>query len=48
LFGNGGIVVTSFGTGADWAGALALQRDGKIGAAGSIYESQGLARYLAR
>jgi uncharacterized delta-60 repeat protein len=47
-FGDGGIVVTSFGTGADWAGALALQRDGKIAAAGSIYESQGLARFLAR
>lgn len=44
-FGRGGLVVTDFGTGADWVGALALQRDAKIVAAGSIYESQALARY---
>jgi uncharacterized delta-60 repeat protein len=47
-FAGDGIVVTSFGTGADWAGALALQRDGKLAVAGSIYESQGLARYMTR
>ncbi|HEV8249144.1 MAG TPA: hypothetical protein VGQ15_04175 [Gaiellaceae bacterium] len=46
-FGRGGLVVGDFGTGSDWVGGLAAQRDGKIVAAGSIYESQALARYLA-
>jgi len=38
-------VVTDFGTGEDSARALALH-GGRILAAGSIYTSQGLARYL--
>jgi uncharacterized delta-60 repeat protein len=42
---RGGITLGDFGTGADWIGALAVQRDGKVVAAGSIYESQALARY---
>ncbi len=45
-FGGDGIVISSFGTGADWAGALALQADGKIIAAGEIYRDQAVARYL--
>ncbi len=44
-FGGDGIVVTDFGTGEDSARALAV-RDGRILVAGSIYSSQGLARYL--
>jgi uncharacterized delta-60 repeat protein len=44
-FGGDGIVVTDFGTGEDSARALALH-DGRILVAGSIYTSQGLARYL--
>jgi hypothetical protein len=44
-FGGDGIVVTDFGTGEDSARALAI-RDGRILVAGSIYASQGLARYL--
>jgi uncharacterized delta-60 repeat protein len=44
-FGRSGLVVSDFGTGADWAGALALQPNGRIVVAGSIYESQALARY---
>jgi uncharacterized delta-60 repeat protein len=44
-FGRGGLVVSDFGTGADWAGAVALQPNGRIVVAGSIYESQALARY---
>lgn len=44
-FGAGGIVVTDFGTGEDSARAVAV-RDGRILVAGSIYSSQGLARYL--
>ena len=47
-FGRGGLVVSDFGTGADWAGAVAVQPDGRIVVAGSIYESQALARYRAR
>jgi|tagenome__1003787_1003787.scaffolds.fasta_scaffold20974692_3 uncharacterized delta-60 repeat protein len=46
-FGHGGLVVDSFGTGADWAGALARQPDGKIVAGGEIYTNQALARFLA-
>ena len=38
-------MVTDFGTGEDSVRALALH-DGRILAAGSIYASQGLARYL--
>jgi hypothetical protein len=38
-------VVTDFGTGEDSAEALTIS-DGRILAAGSIYSSQGLARYL--
>ena len=44
-FGHGGLVVGDFGTGADWASGLAVQRDGRLVVAGSIYESQALARY---
>jgi uncharacterized delta-60 repeat protein len=44
-FGGDGIVVTDFGTGEDSVRALAL-REGRILAAGSIYASQALARYL--
>lgn len=46
-FGGDGIVRTNFGTGSDWAGGVAVQPSGKIIVGGSIYESQGLARYLA-
>jgi uncharacterized delta-60 repeat protein len=44
-FGGDGIVVTDFGTGEDSARALAVH-DGRILAAGSIYSSLALARYL--
>lgn len=47
-FGGDGIVVSSFGTGADSAGALARQTDGKIVVAGEIYRDQAVARYLSR
>ena len=47
-FGKGGIVLSDFGTGADWVGALATQRDGKIVAAGEVYRDQAVARYLPR
>jgi hypothetical protein len=47
-FGQGGIVLSDFGTGADWVGALAEQRDGKIVAAGEVYGDQAIARYLPR
>jgi uncharacterized delta-60 repeat protein len=47
-FGRGGIVLGDFGTGADWVGALAAQRDGKIVAAGEVYGDQAIARYLPR
>jgi uncharacterized delta-60 repeat protein len=47
-FGRGGIVLSDFGTGADWVGALAAQRDGKIVAAGEVYGDQAVARYLPR
>jgi uncharacterized delta-60 repeat protein len=47
-FGRGGIVLSDFGTGADWVGALAAQRDGRIVAAGEVYGDQALARYLSR
>jgi hypothetical protein len=47
-FGRGGIVLGDFGTGADWIGALAEQRDGKIVAAGEVYRDQAIARYLPR
>ena len=46
-FGRGGLVVSDFSTGADWVGGLAAQRDGRILAAGSVCESQALARYRA-
>jgi uncharacterized delta-60 repeat protein len=46
-FGHGGLVVSDFSTGADWVGALAVQRDRRIVAAGSVGESQALARYRA-
>jgi len=39
-------VVTSFGSGADVANALAVQTDGRIVAAGEVYTRFGLARYL--
>ena len=47
-FGRGGIVLSDFGTGADWVGALAAQKDGKIVAAGEVYGDQAVARYLPR
>lgn len=47
-FGRGGVVLSDFGTGADWVGALAKQRDGKIVAAGEVYGDQAVARYLLR
>lgn len=47
-FGRGGLVFGDFGTGADAIAGLALDRDGRIVAAGSMYESQALARYRAR
>jgi uncharacterized delta-60 repeat protein len=47
-FGRRGIVLSDFGTGADWIGALAEQRDGKIVAAGEVYGDQAIARYLPR
>jgi uncharacterized delta-60 repeat protein len=47
-FGRGGIVLSDFGTGADWVGALAAQRDGRIVAAGEVYGDQAVARYLSR
>lgn len=47
-FGRGGILLSDFGTGADWVGALATQRDGKLVAAGEVYRDMALARYLPR
>ena len=47
-FGRGGILLSDFGTGADWVGALATQRDGKLLAAGEVYRDQAIARYLPR
>jgi hypothetical protein len=46
-FGHRGRVVSDFSTGADWVGGLAVQRNGRIVAAGSVGESQALARYRA-
>jgi uncharacterized delta-60 repeat protein len=46
-FGHGGLVVSDFSTGADWVGGLAVQRGRRIVAAGSVGESQALARYRA-
>jgi uncharacterized delta-60 repeat protein len=45
---GGGTTVSDFGTGSDWIGSLAVQPDGRLVAAGSIYESQALARYRLR
>jgi len=45
-WGGDGIVRTNFGTGADSVQALAVTGGGKVMAAGTIYDSQGLARYL--
>ncbi len=42
---GGGTTVSDFGTGSDWIGGIAAQRDGRLVAAGSIYESQAIARY---
>jgi uncharacterized delta-60 repeat protein len=48
-YGPGGrTTVSDFGTGSDWIGSLAAQPDGRIVAAGSIYESQALTRYRLR
>jgi uncharacterized delta-60 repeat protein len=47
-FGRRGIILSDFGTGADWIGALAEQRDGKIVAAGEVCRDQAIARYLPR
>ena len=46
-FGEGGMIVTDFGTGAERAGAMAVQADGRIVVGGLLYGSLGLARYLA-
>lgn len=46
-FGAGGIAITDFGTRADEITALAAHGD-KVVAAGSIYTSLGLARYMTR
>jgi uncharacterized delta-60 repeat protein len=46
-FGHRGLVVSDFSTGADWVGGLVVQRDGRIVAAGSVGQSQALARYRA-
>ncbi len=46
-FGEGGMIVTDFGTGAERAGAMAVQTDGRIVVGGLLYGSLGLARYLA-
>jgi hypothetical protein len=46
-FGAGGIAITDFGTRADEITALAAHGD-KVVAAGSIYASLGLARYMTR
>jgi uncharacterized delta-60 repeat protein len=46
-FGHSGLVVSDFSSGADWVGGLAVQGDGRIVAAGSVGESQALARYRA-
>ena len=46
-FGHGGLVVSDFSTGADWVGGLAVRRDRRIVAVGSVGESQSLARYRA-
>jgi hypothetical protein len=40
-------VFSDFSTGADWVGTLAVQRDRRIIAAGSVGQSQALARYRA-
>jgi len=45
-WGSNGVVVTSFGSGADVANSLAVQSDGKVVAAGEVYTYFGLARYL--
>lgn len=47
-FGRGGLAIYDFGTGDDYASALALQPDGRIVAGGQIYMDFGLARYLPR
>jgi uncharacterized delta-60 repeat protein len=47
-FGHRGFILGDFGTGFDWAGALALQPDGKIVVGGQVYEDQAVARYLPR
>jgi uncharacterized delta-60 repeat protein len=47
-FGRAGIATGDFGTGADWIGALAAQKDGRIVAGGEVYGDQALARYLLR
>jgi uncharacterized delta-60 repeat protein len=44
-FGRRGIAVGDFGTGIDWAGAVALQPDGRIVVGGEVYADQALARY---
>jgi hypothetical protein len=45
-FGGDGVVLTSFGSGADGANALAAQSDAKIAAVGEVYTRFGLARHL--
>jgi hypothetical protein len=46
-WGGDGLVRSNFGTGADWAGAVNVQRNGKIAVGGAICNSQGVAQYLS-
>ena len=46
-FGTGGLVVSNFGTGEDFAARLAIQPDRRIVVTGQIYLHYGVARYLA-
>ena len=47
-FGQGGIVISDFGTGDDSASSIELQPDGKILVGGQVYVDQAVARYRAR
>jgi uncharacterized delta-60 repeat protein len=46
-FSDDGLVVSDFGTGEDFVTSLAVQEDRKIVAAGSVYTTFAIARYLA-
>jgi len=47
-FGSGGLATTDFDNGSDSVGALAVQSDGKIIAAGSTNADFALVRYLSQ